>query len=452
LTTHPFDRAADLRFVRETGVSAGTVKRWLPPAGTDSLAERASPRFTLVTVGLSVVALPLLIPVLPGNSALVDLAAIAAIASCVVWATSVRATVHVPYVVPVGIIVVSGALATFLGSYPLAGVQAILQDLFLLGWAATLATVARTPHALSTITGVWSWSAVAWAALLVLATMTGQDALAGIDTSEGTRAALTFGDQNGAAAYFAIALVVILACGRPRRLASRCAGVTLVVIALALTGSLAGIVSVLTIIVMVSTASAWRRWGLAPAIAISLAGALVGGALLWLVNTPHLVDEASASRFAFIRDSLGRGRQSSGTRAILARETAHLIRTGPPIGRGPGATKPSMEALQAPYPKEAHNDFAAALVERGIGGLLGVVLLFGAVVWRMVAVAVQPLASAFARVVPRPYVLLGALPSVMVFAVTHEVLHDRTVWTFFGLVAAVYLWSRAETATAKGPM
>lgn len=450
MTSHPFDRPAALRLVSVTGGSAWTVERWLAPAGGASVAERASPRAPLAMIGLTIVALPVLIPVLPGNSGIVDLAAVAAVVACVLWATSVRATVHVPFVAPVGIIVISGALATFLGPFPGAGTQAILQDLFLLGWAATVATVARTPRALSTITAIWSWSAVAWAALLVLTTVTGQTALAGIDPTQGTRAALTFGDENGAAAYFAISLVVVLACRRPRRFPARLAAVTLIVIALAMTGSLAGIVSVPTIIVMVATASARERWGLAPAVAIALACVLAGGTLLWLVNTPHLVDEASASRVALIRDSLGRGRQSSSTRAILARETADLIRTGPAIGRGPAATKPSLLALQAPYPKEAHNDFAAALVERGIGGLLGVVLLFVAVVWRMVSVATRPLASDFAQVLPRPYVLLGALPSLMVFALTHEVLHDRAVWTFFGLLAAAYLWSRAETATAGG--
>jgi O-antigen ligase len=416
---------------------------------TSGDASAEVPRIALVTVGLTIVVLPVLIPVLPGNSAIADVVAFAAMFACVSWATSARTTVHVPYVVPIGIVVVSGALATFLGAYPAAGIQAILQDLFLLGWAATVATVARTPHALVTIMGIWSWSAVSWAAFLVLTTITGLDALAGIDTSQGARASLTFGDENGAAAYFAISLVVVLACGTPRRFAARLVAVTFVVAALLLTGSLAGIVSIPTIILMIAASSAWRRWGLAPALAISLAFILTGGALLWLATSSDLVDEASASRFALIRDSLGRGRQSSGTRALLVTETADLIRTGPLIGRGPGSTRPSLEALQAPYPKEAHNDFVAALAERGIGGLLGVVLLFGAVGWRLVSIAVRPMDPAFARVVPRPYVLLGAMPSLAVFAFTHEVLHDRAVWTFFGVVAALVLWSKAETVTGE---
>jgi O-antigen ligase len=426
--------------------SPETAEGWITQR---SATDVSPPRFAVAFLGVTIVALPVLVPTLPGNAAIVDIAALMAIASCMLWAASARATIHVPYGVPVGILVLSGALATMLSPFPGAGLQALFQDLFLLGWAAAVATVVRTPEAFVFVARMWSWSATGWATVMVLATLVGQTGVAGIQANEGSRAALTFGDQNGAAVYFAISLVVILAFQIPRHRALRSGAITLVVIALVLTGSLAGILSISACIFVLTIVSTWRRYGLPAAIAIALMLAIFGAALLALANAPRLADEASASRFALIRDSLGRGRQSSAYRATLARETLDLIQTGPLIGRGPGATRASLEALQSPYPEESHDDLAAALVERGIGGFLGALFLFCAVGWRLLSVATGRPAPAFTRVIPSPHVLLAALPILIVFALTHEILHDRAIWTFFGLVAAVHLWAGAPRVPTR---
>jgi O-antigen ligase len=258
-----------------------------------------------------------------------------------------------------------------------------------------------------------------------------------VDPDQGSRAALTFGNENGAAAYFALSLVVVLIFGIPRRRTLRLGAVTLIGVALLLTGSLAGVASLALVAIAAPTLAVWRRWGVVPAIALSLAGMLCAAAALWLVNTPRLVDAASASGIAIVRDSLGRGRASSGSRALLAREIEDLIKTGPPIGRGPASTAASLRARQAGYPKEAHNDFAAALAERGIGGAVGVILIFIAVTWRAVEVAVRSRRPRTA--LGHPYLFLAAVPVLLVFAFTHEILHDRAVWMFFGLLAAAHL-------------
>ena len=38
--------------------------------------------------------------------------------------------------------------------------------------------------------------------------------------------------------------------------------------------------------------------------------------------------------------------------------------------------------------------------------------------------------------------LVGALVGLLIFSLTHEALHDRTVWTLLGLVAGIHAWAR----------
>ena len=69
-----------------------------------------------------------------------------------------------------------------------------------------------------------------------------------------------------------------------------------------------------------------------------------------------------------VKNSVGRGLQSSSEREVLARETASLYLSGGLLGRGPNSTEATLREIQAPYPKEAHNDYVAALVERERSG------------------------------------------------------------------------------------
>ena len=85
----------------------------------------------------------------------------------------------------------------------------------------------------------------------------------------------------------------------------------------------------------------------------------------------------------------------------------------------------------------------AALVERGVVGLLGVLLLAVAIAMRAAGVSrTRQLTPGYRRVVRTPAFVVGALVTVLVFSLTHEALHDRTVWTLLGLLAAMYAWGR----------
>ncbi|MDP9340575.1 MAG: O-antigen ligase family protein [Actinomycetota bacterium] len=394
---------------------------------------------TAVTVAL----LPLQEGVLPGNVAPVDPFIVVAFVVMLLWAGWTRPRLHLPYALPVGMLVATGTLAALLGSYPLTGGLAVSQDLFLLAWGVVIANVAARPEGLSTVLRVWAYSAVAWALVLAAVFSLHLWTLAGVDLTQGTRAALTFGDQNTAALYFALSLAVVLAAKRPRRPVARFVAVVLILYALVLTGSLSGFLGLAVALAVAAFVSIRRRHGMAAAMmAITLLTAAAGGAFM-VATSDQLAQRASGSQNSLIKDSIGRGHQSSSEREVLASETTALYFQSHLVGLGANATYDTLVAEQASYtPHGTHNDFIAAIVERGVLGEIALLVLVGAIAVRSIALGGRALPGVAGREVPAPGYLLGAVVSLVVFTATHEILHDRNVWTLLGLVAALYLWIR----------
>jgi len=114
---------------------------------------------------------------------------------------------------------------------------------------------------------------------------------------------------------------------------------------------------------------------------------------------------------------------------------------------GPGGTKAALQAEQAPYVKEAHDDYLAAVVERGLLGGVALVWLVALVVVRARRIGRRDaLRPEFAAVLPRPELLGAAAGAVLLSALFYEVLHFRHVWALFGLIAAAELWGRRPRA------
>ena len=368
------------------------------------------------------------------------------ILAVVLWAGSTRRPLQLPYALGGGTLAMAGLVASLAGSYPVLGLVSVLQDLYLLAWAAALANVARSPGALDVLLRTWVLSSAVWAVLFVLAT-TSTAVSAG---AEAVRAGFTFGDQNGAGLYFVLSLFAVIAARRPRGGPQRAVVVLVLLLATLYTGSLGALSGLLFGVALAMVLAVRSRRGTVPAIALAFAMVLAVSSVTLLVERNNLVSAANTSPNALIRNSIGRGDQSSSERETLSRETFQLWRSTDVLGIGPAATKDTLYAQQATYPKEAHNDWVAALVERGVLGLLGIVLLLGEIVLRVLRTsAPERLVLGLRGVLPSPAYLTGGLGCVLLFSLTHEVLHDRTVWTLLGLVAAVSLWGRRAPAEGR---
>jgi O-antigen ligase len=131
---------------------------------------------------------------------------------------------------------------------------------------------------------------------------------------------------------------------------------------------------------------------------------------------------------------------------MLASEgLALLLRGDKVLGVGPGNTEATLRAEQAPYVKEAHDDYLAAVLERGPLGAAALVLLAVAIAVRSRRIsAPDGLSADFRAVVPRPELLAAAAVAIAISAMFYEVLHFRHVWALFGLIAALELSGRRQ--------
>jgi O-antigen ligase len=412
-----------------------------------SVAHLALPRQLdgeRLALGLSAVVvalLPLAVPTGPANTAPIDVLIAVAFAACILWAGTAGHPWRFPFAPAVALLLVGGALGALVGPVPGKGAVAVVQDLELVGWCWAVANISRSAANLKVLLSTWVYSAIWWAVMPLIGLATGSALLTGQTENQGGRVQITLADPSYAAGYFFISIMIMWATGRPRRRPLRLIAYALLVTGIALTGSNSGAVSLIVGTAVAAAVAIYRRYGVAPA-ATAVAFLAVGIAFLGsTVSLTHLQERAHDSRYAFVRDGLGRG-TSFEQRGMLFQESLRLFRDGSVLGEGPVSTKPRLENEMAPFQKEAHDDYLAALLERGIIGFLGVVLLAATLGRRAVSLVRTKLTEPFAAVVTRPHALVGAVAGTMVAMTVYEFLHVRHVWTLFAVVAALCIWSR----------
>lgn len=413
------------------------------PAGPSprSLGDRRD-EVLPVMVGAAVALLPILVPAGPGNTAVADAAMAGCLLIAALWVSRERLPISFPYAGGVTLLVIGGALAATVAAAPLGTALVLAQDLFLLLWAATLALGRYDPAIIAAATVTWCRVAVVYSALCIVAYVIGFAPLSGVSGKDGVRASYTFGDPNLAGNYLVTSLFVMLACKRPRAASTRRVGYVLVLVAMGFTGSNGAMLTLLVGTVVCVAVAQWRNRGpLAALLSLTVAGVLASAMLVLVlprVDFDALREQASAG-VPLLRDSFGRSGSSTTERATILDEGTHLFLQGNAFGVGPARTKSTLAATQAPYVKEAHNDYLATLLERGLVGAIGLILLAGAVAarcWRLVEGQLPP---SLAAVVPRFWLLVAVAPVMAVAGGFYEVLHFRHLWTWLGIVAALVL-------------
>jgi O-antigen ligase len=393
-------------------------------------------------MGLTVCLLPFLVPAGPGNTALADVGITLCIALALLWSVREHLPVKVPYLLGIAGLLLGGAFASYVSEAPVGVGLVLAQDVLLLAWSAALVLGRHNPAVVGVVTRAWCRTAPIYSGVMAVAYLLGINAVSGVSAKDGVRASYTFGDPNLAGNYLVVSLFVMAACKCPRSPGVRRIAYLLVLTAIGFTGSNGAMLTLLVGLVLCFTVSRYRRLGALAGVTTLAASVLVAGMVAVFVM-PRVdlgqVREQAAGSVPLLRDSFGRSGSSSSERATIVNEGATLFLQGDATGYGPSRTKAMLAAHQAPYVKEAHNDYLATLLERGLIGALGLLMLGVAVFVRCVRLVVGTLPEAYAEFVPRPWLLAVIGPVMATAAGFYEVLHFRHLWTWLGLVAALVL-------------
>jgi O-antigen ligase len=372
---------------------------------------------------------------------------IACVAAGLLWASRAHLRLTLPYATGVLVMMLGGALAAVVSDAPLRTGLVLAQDVLLLVWAATVALGRYDPAVVRYATHAWCRTAVVYSGVVVIAYLIGFSPLSGVTARDGVRAAYTFGDPNLAGNYLVVSLFVMAAAKRPRSGVVRVLGYLVVLVAIAFTGSNGAVLTLVLGTLVCFPLSRYRaegaRAGLLALVVAALLGVLTVGVVLPRVSLDEVRAKAAGS-VPLLRDSIGRSGGSTSERAQILEEGYRLYLSGDATGFGPSLTKTALEKHQAAYVKEAHNDYLATLIERGVLGAVGLILLGFAIAFRCVRLLVEPVPRRLLDALPRAWILAVILPVVGVAAGFYEVLHFRHVWTWLGVLAAVALMAQDD--------
>jgi hypothetical protein len=406
--------------------------------GPTSDRVRKTERRAMLALTAAFIFQPILHPGGPFNSSPVDLLLIASVVLFAIWAWREPRRIYAPYLLPVGIMVAAGAASGITSQFPRAAIQALLVDLLLFAWCTTVTNVLSQPRTFRYVLTAWALSGIVWASIVVVAWLGHVSVVEGLNAADGNRVLFTFGDPNYASTYWLTTLFVIYAMQRPTNRWFRLAGYAVVFWALVLTESNGGFLSLAIGIAFVVLMKIYRQKGWAGLGAAMLVLGLGVASFLVVLPLNTLREKALYSNQPILVNSIGRSAQSSSERSQLISEMGQLYnQTNGLLGIGPDATKPTLTAELAVYPNEAHDDYLAALVERGPFGLLGLLLLVGSAVRWAGPLVKNRVSRRFAEVIPIPLGLAAGLLALGVNSFYEEILHFRFLWSLLAIVAVV---------------
>jgi hypothetical protein len=410
----------------------------LEPVGGPGPRRGTVERTAMLTLTAAFIFQPILHPSGPGNSSPVDILTLASIATAAIWATSGHHKIRAPYFIPVALMVAAGAASGLVGSLPNLALVTLAVDVLLFAWCTTVVNVLSSPRAMRYALAAWSWSGIFWAGVVIVAWLGHITALEGLQAAEGNRVLFTFGDPNYASTYWDATIFVVYAARTPSTRWMRIIGYIMLAWALALTESNGGALALGVGIFFLLLVKSYRKRGWIGSAAAAIAICLGVGIFFTAIPLNSIRQWAASSNQALLVNSIGRSAQSSAERGELITETRQLYEQSDGIvGLGPASTKPLLTTQLYPYANEAHDDYLAALVERGPVGLLGLLLLVGSAVSRAAPIVRRPLSARYAAVVPVPAGLVAALLTLSVNSFYEEILHFRFLWALLGIVAVL---------------
>ncbi|MGH3240777.1 MAG: O-antigen ligase family protein [Spirillospora sp.] len=410
-------------------------------------------RATSVVLVVGIASLPMLMPAGlapgPGNTGLPDLALVAVTATMLMWAGTRKLPIRWPFLIPTLLTIIAGGIAAIVND---AGALTLVKDLFVLMWAVGIANLGRDPGHLKVALRAFVWIGTCYALVMITGFVLGLDALSGKQV-DGERAMFTFGDANYASNWFICVFFIARATRFPATAWRRWTICGVLLAAEILTGSNGGLLALVVALLLGYLFRLFREGRAHHAIAVASLAVFLGGggvAVVSQVDVQPFLDRASEAS-PILRDSIGRttGESTNSRSTVLATTIDMIEEQTHPWGIGAGQTEAEMRVRQETYVREAHNDYVAAVLERGfLGGVALIVLVFVLLMQCVRIARRNALTSEYARLVPHPE-LFGALVAVfLVSGLFYETLHYRHGWAVFGLIAALHLFGRRDAVPA----
>ncbi|HEY2960688.1 MAG TPA: O-antigen ligase family protein [Actinomycetota bacterium] len=408
-------------------------------------------RAHLLVLGLAVVALPVLLPAGPGNTAPVDALALAYLLVALVGAARRGRAIQRP---------AGGALLLMLGAAVVAtlasqdvglGVLTVVVEAYLVLLLFGVANdLADDPRALRLVMAVWVLAAAAWTILPVggaLHLLPQELPVVGV---QGSRPYGTTGNPNLLGSYLVTSFFVLLASPWPRARPLRLLLGGWLLWGVWLTGSNGGLAGLLVGFAALGVGALLRRsrtreqvFGLVGGLLLLGVALLAGGATLlqWGAGRSpiRMVSEQTAG--GPLGNTVGRADHGLQDRLQIWQQVWDEASPNVVLGIGPGQLASlDVHSRSGVTRTSVHNDYLSALIERGLLGLVAYLALCAALLRWCGRLLV---AGGGGRAGHRA--LAAAVWANLVFGMAHETYHFRHVWMLFALV-----WVAAHQLEAAG--
>jgi O-antigen ligase len=333
-----------------------------------------------------------------------------------------KGKLQIPLLIPIAIIFIGSLISMFNAQVPLNNSAALIIDLYLFIFFIVLYNVIETKRELKIFILLW----------IIFAALQGGLMISDILMGSARRALGTFLNPNMGASYLGISFFLIFQpYSKKRNFLTLFFGIFILGGMLA-TKSLAGLVAFL----FGALAVIYIYWYQAKAFnKIKLISVLLIIAVVGIIIFPE---------FTKIPNYLGRVPKSTYGKSNLWKAGIDIFIKNPlGHGIGPAGFKEVGPKVKGPKFKRRglHSDWLAFLVERGVFGFLGLVLLFGALtmmLWRTLK----------SENSEREYLWIIGLSGMFIFTLSfsfaHETLHFRHVWCSFVLIAVQYKFRKMK--------
>ena len=333
-----------------------------------------------------------------------------------------KGKLQIPLLIPIAVILTGSLISMFNSQVPIKNSATLIVDLYLFIFFIVLYNVIETKRELKIFILFW----------IVIAALESSFMLAEIFPNFVRRSVGTFLNPNMGSSYLGVSFFLLF---QPYARVSKFLTWLLgffVLCGMLATKSLTGImgfsIGALAMIILY-----WYRTETFNRIKFAVAILIIAviGVLIYpqFAKVPNLLSRFSRTSYArstlwktgldiFIKNPLGYGIGPAGFKEV-----------GPEIG-------PEVGGIEFTHKKRGlHNDWLSFLVERGVIGFLGMVLLLGAIA-KMLFGTLKTVSSK--RELLWIIGLSGMFVFTLAFSFTHEVLHFRHVWCSFALIAVVY--------------